>query len=207
VAEERDERAADEWSDRRRQADRRAEEAEGATTLGALEELLDEPGDLRGEHAAGGALRQPGGGEPPRTRGQTGGGARHGEAGEPHHEHASPAPRVADPAGGHQHQPEGERVTGEDPLQVARGRPQPVRIDGRATLTIETSSSVMNPATRQTASARQRLGSASGVADAPGPVVGTVTARLLPGLPGSKPRTAPGRSARDAATVRVARRY
>ncbi len=33
---------------------------------------------------------------------------------------------------------------------------RPVRTDGSATLTIDTSSSVMNPATRQTASARQR---------------------------------------------------
>jgi hypothetical protein len=39
--------------------------------------------------------------------------------------------------------------------------PSPVRMDGSATFTIETSSSTMQPPTRQTASARQRRGSGS----------------------------------------------
>ena len=106
----------------------------------------------------GGALDQPGGDQPGRASWASPASALvSGEQRQPEDERVAPAAGVAEPAGGHQHQPEGQRVPGEDPLQVARGwRRAPRSIDGTATLTMLTSSSVMNAATRPTPSACQR---------------------------------------------------
>ena len=68
-------------------------------------------------------------------------------------------PDVAEPSCRDEHQPEGERVARDHPLQVAVLACRPFSIDGSATLTMLTSSSDMNPTTRQTEKARQRRGS------------------------------------------------
>src|SRR4029453_9608196 len=60
--------AADHRSGRGGQPDGGAEDAERLATLGAAEQVLDEPGILRGEHAARDALQQAGADQQPNGR-------------------------------------------------------------------------------------------------------------------------------------------
>ena len=160
VAAERDQQPAEQRADRGRDADRGAEQPERPRPAPApRNSCWIRPVTCGLTTPAGGALHAAG--RRPATS------ARSGEPGRARwsavnsaiaeDERVAPAAGVAEPPGGHQHQAEGERVPGEHPLQVARRSRRSARsMEGSATLTMLTSSSVMNAATRQTPRACQR---------------------------------------------------
>ena len=120
------------------------------------------------------------------------GGAGQGEQRQPGHEDGPAATRVAEAPGGHQRQPERDRVPAEDPLQaVAERAPRPERMEGSATLTMLTSSRVMNAgdeADRERLPATRRRGVAGRVGHRSTLPTGAGAAS---GLAGTRPRTRP----------------
>jgi hypothetical protein len=107
-----------------------AQEAERSSALGRREQLLDQARHLRGDHTGGRALHQPGDDQPQRATGGARCRAAHGEQREPGDEHVTPTAGVPEPSRRYQQQAEGQRVTGEDPLQIGRAHVQP-GLDGR----------------------------------------------------------------------------
>jgi hypothetical protein len=81
--------------------------------------------DLRHHQCRGDALGEPGGDQHAGRRGRATGDRGHGEAGDADEEDALAAEDVAEPAAGDEHQREGQRVAGEDPL---RGRVSGVEV-------------------------------------------------------------------------------
>ena len=116
-----DDQPAEHRAGGRRGRDGEAEQPERAAALGAAEQLLDQPGVLRGQQAGRRALHQAGQHHQRGAGRQADGGAGDHEAGQPDQHHPAPAVGVAEPAAGDQRQPEGERVARDDPLDGARG--------------------------------------------------------------------------------------
>ena len=79
-----------------------------ASAIAALEQFLDESGDLRIHHAGEGALEQAEGGEDGGAGGQAAAEREEHESDQPGEEHAAPAESVAKSTGGDQHEGEGE---------------------------------------------------------------------------------------------------
>ncbi len=111
-------------ADRGGDADARAEQAEGATTLRATEHVLDESRDLRGDQATTDALDDTCQRDPEGGLAGAAGGAGQGEDGDPDHEDRTARPRVTQPPGGHQRHAEGEGVPRHHPLDGRCRRPR-----------------------------------------------------------------------------------
>ena len=116
LAGDRDESAADQRTGRGGHRHRHPEQSERAGPLGAGEQLLDEPGVLRRQQPGRGALQQPrhhhelGGGR------QTHRGTGDHEEREPDQHQPPASVGVAEPAAGHQREPERQRVARHHPL-------------------------------------------------------------------------------------------
>ena len=116
-AEQGDQPAADEWADRGRHGDGRAEESECLAALLASEQALDEARDLRGDETPGEPLDDPRQHELQRRLRQRAGRARDHEQRHANHEHRPPPVRVTEAPRRDEQQPQRERVARDDPLQ------------------------------------------------------------------------------------------
>ena len=106
-------------------------------------------------------LRQPGDDQQQRRRREPGEHAGDHERGQRDQVDPPPAERVAEAAARDQREAERQRVAGHHPLHAAAAEPRPCWMDGTATVTMLTSSRIMNPAASVTLRARQRRGSGS----------------------------------------------
>ena len=116
---------ADHRTGRGGQPDGGAEDAERPATLGAAEQVLDQPGVLRDEHAAGDALQQPGGDQQADGRRRPGQCAGHHERGQGDQEHPAPAEASPSRPAGTSASPKVKRVAGHHPLHGSRRRAEP----------------------------------------------------------------------------------
>ena len=120
LAAEPDDQAADDGPGGRRDADRRADEAERAAALVQREQLLHDAGHLRVDQAAGQALEHPAGDEHARGRREPDDDAEDGEGADADQQHPPPAAVVAEPASDDRDHAEGQCVAGDHPLQLGR---------------------------------------------------------------------------------------
>ena len=160
--------AAGEHADGGARAAHRAPDAERLVPLRALLEGRGDDrergrGDDRGAEALHGARADQDALGPGETADERGG----GEDDDADEEDAPPPEQVGRAPAEQQEAAERDRVGGDDPLQVVPREVEDLPIDGSATLTIETSRTVMKKAAQTTASAFQRRGSSSAISPLP----------------------------------------
>ncbi len=117
---ERDQQTTDDGPDRGAEPDRRAEQAERAAAVGPGEHLLHQAGHLGVDQPAEEPLQHTRADQDRRGRGQARQQRGDREAGHADLEHGPAPVVVSELAAEHRHQPEGERVARDDPLELRR---------------------------------------------------------------------------------------